>query len=312
MLPALSQGAIEALHQYFPRSAEAWIAAYPDLLQRYLKHWHLNIVGTADGGWPTNQVYFVEQSGKPLVLKMGHPNPEQQTEAIALKAYTDAGRPIVQLLDIDDSGFGFLLERISPGSMLRDEIRSDTAIKAALSLHQNLPLEPDSFDSVQSGLPHFVDWMRLAFADYRRGATPSAEFVGYLAQAERLYREFADFPHALLHGDLHHENILREGNRWVAIDPKGVIGPVPLECGRIMHNFMQDELDAPLTFEDRIAILSRRFAIASTVLPYNARQIAHITFIDAALSTCWSLNAGDEGREGLAILAALTQMINEP
>lgn len=28
----------------------------------------------------------------------------------------------------------------------------------------------------------------------------------------------------VLHGDLHHENVLRSGGGWVAIDPNGVIG----------------------------------------------------------------------------------------
>jgi streptomycin 6-kinase len=309
MLVALSQACIDALQKYFPDTAEDWIAAYPQLLQRYLQRWSLAITGRASAGWPTNQIFFVECSGKPLVLKMGLPNPEQHAEAIALKAYTDAGKPVVQLLDKDDAGFGFLLERILPGTLLRDEIRSDEAIKAALSLHRNLPLELTALGSEQPDLPHFIDWMRLAFRDYRRGSTPSPVFSAYLGQAEVLYRNFSSYSQALLHGDLHHENILRSGNSWVAIDPKGVIGPAPLECGRLLHNFIQDEHDAPLTHEYRIEILRHRFAIATEVLPYSARQLAEITFIDATLSTCWSLNVGDDGREGLANLAALSQLI---
>ena len=41
----------------------------------------------------------------------------------------------------------------------------------------------------------------------------------------------------LLHGDLHHYNILRDGDRgWVAIDPKGVVGEVEYEIGAALRN----------------------------------------------------------------------------
>src|SRR5512132_4359180 len=41
----------------------------------------------------------------------------------------------------------------------------------------------------------------------------------------------------LLHGDLHHYNILFDSNRgWLAIDPKGVIGELEYEIGAVLRN----------------------------------------------------------------------------
>ena len=41
----------------------------------------------------------------------------------------------------------------------------------------------------------------------------------------------------LLHGDLHHENILLDASgNWKAIDPQGRIGEQCLECGRFLLN----------------------------------------------------------------------------
>lgn len=41
----------------------------------------------------------------------------------------------------------------------------------------------------------------------------------------------------LLHGDLHHYNVLSDVRRgWLAIDPKGVIGEVEYEAGAIFRN----------------------------------------------------------------------------
>ena len=46
-------------------------------------------------------------------------------------------------------------------------------------------------------------------------------------------------PQILLHGDLHHWNILSDADRgWMAIDPKGVIGASCLDVGRFINNAM--------------------------------------------------------------------------
>ena len=41
----------------------------------------------------------------------------------------------------------------------------------------------------------------------------------------------------LLHGDLHHDNVLYDDERgWIAIDPKGVVGEVEFEIGAALRN----------------------------------------------------------------------------
>jgi streptomycin 6-kinase len=41
----------------------------------------------------------------------------------------------------------------------------------------------------------------------------------------------------LLHGDLHHGNVLHDSERgWVAIDPKGVLGEPEYEIGVALRN----------------------------------------------------------------------------
>jgi streptomycin 6-kinase len=308
----LSQTAIVALRHYFPATAEQWIEGYPQLMQGFLKRWQLTIKGQATGGWPTNLVFFVEQAGRPCVLKFGHPNPEIKTEAIALAAFTEASRRSVRLLAVDEDNFGILLERLTPGITLREAVKKlDDSGRAAmvceaLELHRTLPLR-----LAPNGLPRFSEWLHGAHKNYSAGASPSSLFLAYLARAEDIFEKFRDYPDSMLHGDLHHENILTGDQGWMAIDPKGVIGPEPLECGRFLHNFFQDEMDTLLTTDDRITILRKRFNLASEMLPYGVEQLAEITFLDATLSTCWSLNAGDSGAEGLAILEALTHMMDK-
>ena len=62
-------------------------------------------------------------------------------------------------------------------------------------------------------------------------------------------------PPVVLHGDLHHFNILAaERQPWLAIDPKGVVGEPVYETGALLRNPWPDLLSLP----DPGRILARR------------------------------------------------------
>jgi streptomycin 6-kinase len=61
----------------------------------------------------------------------------------------------------------------------------------------------------------------------------------------------------VLHGDLHHFNILADGDRWVAIDPKGYAADPSYEIVAFMRNPVPRELD-PATMAARIRHFAER------------------------------------------------------
>tara|TARA_R110002111_G_scaffold12152_5_gene36373 strand:+ start:805 stop:1722 length:918 start_codon:yes stop_codon:yes gene_type:complete len=303
----LTESSLKAIRKIFPDSAEEWIQNYPGLLADYLERWGLTVIDAAKVGWPTNQVYFVQDtSGRSLVLKMGHPHPEQITEAIALKAYLTAKAPVARLLENEPAGYGIVLERLNPGTTLRQSIRDESAIKAALTLHRDLPrpICPD-------GLPRFDAWLSKAFKEYRNSGSVDSNFLSHIEQAQTLFEPLRGLPDCMLHGDCHHENILLDGDRWKIIDPKGVIGPAVLEAGRFLHNFLEDEVAGDITHQDRLRLLRRRCEVAATVLPSSAKTLMAVTYIDATLSTCWQILSGDPCEKGIAILVALRELLGE-
>ncbi|MFT7244887.1 MAG: streptomycin 6-kinase [Candidatus Azotimanducaceae bacterium] len=306
MATELPVATVKAIRKTFAETGDDWIQNYPTLLNSYLERWELTITGVASGGWPTNLVYFVQtRAGESLVLKMGHPHPESKTEVLALDLYQEVDAPVARPLERDDAGYGLLLERLVPGETLRDHIRDEAAIKNALQLHRDLPKR-----ATPEGLPRFDEWLTGAFAEYRAGTSIDPQFLVHIELAESLFESFRHEPDCLLHGDCHHENILLDGGRWKAIDPKGVIGPAIIESGRFLHNFIKDERDTPLEHQDRIDILQRRCQLAAEVLGYSAQSLAQVAFIDATLATCWSVNSGGEVAEGFAILAALKPLLS--
>jgi streptomycin 6-kinase len=104
-------------------------------------------------------------------------------------------------------------------------------------------------------------------------------------------------PALLIHGDLHHFNILSSGNGWLAIDPKGVIGPPEYECGPLLINPMPDVAGWP----DALKITRRRIAILSERLGFPRERIRDWGFCHAMLSSWWDL--ADDGTGGEYSLA---------
>jgi streptomycin 6-kinase len=66
------------------------------------------------------------------------------------------------------------------------------------------------------------------------GCMPLADYVGNDPLALELL-ESSPEP-TFLHGDLHQENVLRHGDSWVAIDPKGLVGDPHFEPTAFLRN----------------------------------------------------------------------------
>ena len=88
----------------------------------------------------------------------------------------------------------------------------------------------------------------------------------------------------LLHGDLHHWNILSAGgDTWIAIDPKGVVGEREYEVGSLLRN-PNDQIQH---WPDLEARTRRRIAILAEVLGFDRHRLARWNFAQALLSIWW-------------------------
>jgi len=97
----------------------------------------------------------------------------------------------------------------------------------------------------------------------------------------------------LLHGDIHHDNILWGGDDdWVTIDPKGLIGERGFDTGTWMHNPMGFGLRPDLGVH-----LRKRIATFADQLELDPLRIAQWSFMFLVLSMCWTTEA--EGYDDL-------------
>ena len=123
-----------------------------------------------------------------------------------------------------------------------------------------------------------------------------------LEPARRIYTDLCATQRnpALLHGDLHHYNVLSDRARgWCAIDPKGVVGELEYELGAALRN----PLDHPDLFA-KLDVVERRLDHFGLVLGIDASRARGWGFAQAVLSAIWHTEDGSGAElEGALALA---------
>jgi streptomycin 6-kinase len=130
----------------------------------------------------------------------------------------------------------------------------------------------------------------VALASWFRDLWPAAEtHGGILARSADTARELLAHPRevVVLHGDIHHDNILDFGARgWLAIDPKGLIGERGFDYANLFCNPETDiEVTAPARFRRRLAIVSEASGI-------ERERLLQWILAWAGLSAAWWLSDG--------------------
>lgn len=294
----------QRMREVYGAEGAAWLERLPGLLDACARRWGLTI------GPPFALSYnyvapAVRADGSEVVLKLGVPHQGLRNEIAALRLYD--GHGITQLLDADPEQGVFLLERLMPGTTLAELADDAAATRIAAGVMRQLwrPAPPAD----DHPFPTVVDWagglaeMRAMF-DGTSGPFPPALF----ALAEELFAELIPTMAApvLLHGDLHHFNILRaQREPWLALDPKGLVGEPAYETGA----FLRNPLDAVLAAPDPARLLARRVDLFAAELGLARERILGWGLAQAVLSGWWGIEDHGHGWEPVIafaeILAAL-------
>ncbi len=131
-----------------------------------------------------------------------------------------------------------------------------------------------------------------------------------IESAQRLYSSLCASQREprLLHGDLHHYNVLFDSARgWLAIDPKGVVGEVGYEIGAILRN----PIERPELFTSR-ATIERRIKQFIEKLNVDYERVLAWGFAQAVLSAIWDIEDGfpvDATNPALRLAMAIQPML---
>jgi len=132
-------------------------------------------------------------------------------------------------------------------------------------------------------------------AEWFRALEPAAAMHGgilprCLRTAQRLLADPRDV--AVLHGDLHHGNVLDFGARgWLAIDPHGLIGERGFDFANIFTN--PDLADPTRPLAIRPGIFAGRLGVVAQASGLERGRLLQWILAWTGLSAAWFLNDGD-------------------
>jgi len=153
---------------------------------------------------------------------------------------------------------------------------------------------------VPPGFPTIVTFAEIFDRMLKRKLTPEMRQVMENGRDRQHILMGSPSENRLLHGDLHHFNLLLDRNdRWWMIDPSGVIGHPHYEMGAFLRNPWGACYTEPGVLDrlkDRVCLLAERLALPPT-------RVAEYGFYGAAFSVAWSLEEEGDDFEGMMIMA---------
>jgi streptomycin 6-kinase len=288
-MSALPEGFLQFLRNvYGTEAANAWFQRLPSLLEECAQRWHLKLFPPFENLSFHYVAPAVCADGTPVVLKTCAFSDEFEHGLAALRLFN--GRGIARLLECDEEQKVMLLERLQPGtrlsSLVPEQDEQATSILAGV-MHQLWRPAPTghTFPTVE----HLGQGLTQLRARYAGGSGPFPPRL--VDEAIDLFATLSASAEVsmLLHGDLQHHNVLRSGETWLAIDPKGVVGDPGYEVGASFYNPMP----AILEVHNLERMLARRVAQLSEELGIERARIRGWGLAECVLNA-WNIVANDQ------------------
>ena len=225
------------------------------------------------------------------VLKVSRHLRDTRNEIAALRLW--AGDGAARLLEADPEVGALLVERLEPGTMLVTvaEVDDDRATIIAAGVLRQLWRPVPAGDH---GLRPLDNW--CGAYDRNRAVLLEGDEgfpIALFQRADELRRDLLASTNSasVLHGDMHHFNVLRaQRAEWLAIDPKGLYGDPAFD----VCQFLRNPWSVPTTWN------ARRLDIFCAELGLDRQRTRDWCFVHAVLDACWDFEDGNDWRDAVA------------
>ena len=251
-------------------------------LEEYARLWDLSDFEQIDY-YSVNCIFkcFSNKHGS-CILKIGNPSRETYTEYHMLREYN--GRGFCKVYQSDIANGVLLIERIIPGIQLRAEPSLDKRLDIFCGLWSRLHIKAND----KTVYPTYMQWVSR-ITQYMRKINEHENLFRKMLRAEEICHSLCEkYPgEMLLHGDLHHDNILLDKNNgYLAIDPKGVVGDVVFDIPRFILNEFGDIIDDCLV--NKIAYITQELSKKLHIPQYD---IHRLLFVEICMANSWSVES---------------------
>jgi streptomycin 6-kinase len=261
------------IYNIYGAKGKQWLIDLPNIIEIIALSWDLSLLKQIDN-LSMNYVASGFRGDQEIILKISLDEDLIFRERTALEALRAFGA--VKVLGYKPNAL--LLEKLEPAISLKTYLpeRGGEALKIACEvtkkLHQaripsniNLPSIEERFSLLDKEWPITQNYLILA-REYR----------------DYIFKKYTT--RKVLHGDLHHENILQDGGAWKVIDPHGVIGFPINEVWAFVYDidkdipFIADYLDFLIEDVNKCyfmhTVLSSLWAIEDNMDPKHYLQLA--------------------------------------
>jgi len=280
MLEQLPVNFTETISSAYGEAGSRWLAGLPTVIAEIAQDWQVSV----GEHYPRLSYHFVApvicDDGTSAVLKIGFPeeNQEMLNEVDALQHI--GGHRMLKLLRFDPRRRAMLLEKLEPGDNLKTVFKGNEigAVDVAIDIMQKLWRGPPDGNT----FPRLEDWFNNCFEKAVDTEFPPK----YVKKAAAFFEELnLTGRRVLLHGDLHHENILSaEREPFLAIDPKGITGNFGYEMNAFLINHRRWMKSDP-ELKEKLNAAIDRFSGAFDMTPEAIRKW---TFAQNVLSAWWT------------------------
>ena len=247
-------------------------------LHHYIAIWHL----TPDGvslETPQSWLLPVQHAGAPAILKVRTPSSDETLTAAMLDYY--AGLGAVRAIKSD--GDAVLMERARGTRSLwamatggEDDAAAEILAGLVACLHAPRDRAPPE------GLTTLPEWFSNLFK--RRDQLPI--FAIAAAVTDTLLA--TPLEPCVLHGDLHHNNVVFDTARgWLAIDPKGLWGERAYDVANLLRNPQHHP-----SIVHAAGRMQRHTNLYASRLNLDPGRILRFALAHAALSAAWCMDDG--------------------
>jgi streptomycin 6-kinase len=276
----------------YGKQGEKWLAHLPMMIDSLADHWKLNHLVPVDNMTFHYVAKAITNNNQAVVLKISCDEKTIADERQALMYFNGDG--CIQLIDYHPDYHALLLQQATPGTSLtvlyptQVDYVMDCYVDTMKKLHSKcLPK--------QHYYRHISDWLKAIDNLIPNQPCPAHLLAKAIHLKNKLLTSMTT--QIFIHGDLHHDNILKNGNEWLAIDPKGIIGEPAFEIAAfdfMYVNELANNTDIKNIFETRINLLAEKVNL-------DAQRIKDWVFVRLILMAAWHVEDNSDPSSAITL-----------
>lgn len=287
---------IESIYQDKGRN---WLADLPVLIEGLKLSWNLSDIIPVENMTYNYVAKAKQDNTRCVVLKISCDAKLLTDEIKMLQHFENNGA--IKVIAYNPERSAALLQQAIPGTSLKllypqnvDKVM-EIYVDVVRKLHRQVATENKHPYTSQYTYRNVKEW--LAALDNITSPLLPAELM---SKAIQLKRELLNTTseEKILHGDLHHDNIIQDRHAWRVIDPKGIVGELGFEIAAfdfIHQSELENNLDIPSLFKNRIEKFSHKSGLEAT-------RLAQWVYVRLMMSAAWFVE--DQGDPEQAIVLA--------